>query len=110
MTKIEVWTRLQGDDEFLLQCLLILYQLQTDYEQISKSTTETNRVGFNKGDASFLGEMAVKVKSSLRDYNWPKVVELVNLNFSNITLTREKMLKYSQQLANIFTANDGDVA
>ena len=102
MTKIEVWTRLQGDDEFLMECIVLLYKLQTAHEKFVKSTTETNRMGFNKADAPFLTEMYERITSVRHGLRLPNEHELI--------IAREKMLKYSQQLANIFTANDGDVA
>jgi hypothetical protein len=109
MTKIEVWTRLQGDDEFLVQCILVLYQLQTHHEQITKSTQETNLVGFNKGDAPFLSKLGKEIAWLIElKFTWEKAISM--LSQDDLILAREKMPKYAQQLANIFTANNGDVA
>lgn len=98
-----IWARLHGDDDFLKECILILYRLQTSHEKMVRSTDITNLVGFNKADAPFLSKLAENIQNSKN---------LIGRAYTedDLIIAREKMMKYSRQIANIFNANGDDVA
>lgn len=50
----EIRTNVDQQDKWLYRGLLALYSKQTANEQVSKSTTESNRMGFSAFDAEFL--------------------------------------------------------
>lgn len=101
ITSHGIWTQMLGDDDFLMECILIMYNLQTSSERITKSTHHTNGVGFNKADAPFLTELSKKIKSMKEG---PAKWLLVSSD--DLEIAREKMQKYSRQLANILNIGD----
>lgn len=103
MTTAVVWTRLNGDEDFLKECIVILYKLQTSHEKLVKSTTMTNQVGFNKADAPFLSKLAENIENAKNLIGRPYTED-------DLIIAKEKMLKYSRQVANIFNSNGDGVA
>lgn len=77
------------NDKAVVQALMKLYSLQTEYEKAVKETSETNRVGFNAFDAEILTSFSQQYEKK----QW--------LSPKQLQLARKKLLKYSRQLFDI---------
>lgn len=88
-TKETIRKRLATDDMWLIRGLLAIYRHQTDSEQNAGMTKEENGVGFNGVDSAILSDMAKQYLN--RNFLTPRQIAIV----------RDKMLKYSGQLAKI---------
>lgn len=89
MTKHGIWIRLQGDSEFLKECIIMIYNLQTSHEKMVKSTTHTNDVGFNKADSFFMTQIAERLRDN------------IPVSEDDLLIASEKMGKYAGQIASI---------
>jgi hypothetical protein len=93
MTKKErvqrIQARLASDDDFLSECICILYTYQTNDEKHVRGTTRRNNVGFNKPDAAPLSKCAEWLRSGRR------------LGQRFLYDARDRMRKYAKQLAGI---------
>ena len=63
LSKAVIKARIEADPTFMLQCLQIMYSLQTTYEQETKSTLNRNRMGFMSSHAVNGSILAVKARS-----------------------------------------------
>lgn len=94
MTKEEVKRLLENSDEAVKIGLVAIYHRQTLDEQTFQQTNYQNSIGFNSVDADFLSSLA-------------KQVEVCNyLSESQMGYARQRMLKYSGQLAGMGLLND----
>lgn len=62
VTKSALKARIAADDGFVVQCLLVMLDRQTDYEQESKSTVVRNRAGFMSSHAVKGTTLGVKAR------------------------------------------------
>ena len=63
LTKTSIKIRLNSDPTFRLEAMVILYALQTAYEQDTRSTRDKNRQGFMSSHAVNGSRVALKIKS-----------------------------------------------
>ena len=85
--------RLLTDDEFLLKCLLVLYNHQEYDEQDTHSTYHQNGCGFNTADAPILTVLAEKAQYG-------------DLNSEQIKVCRKRITKYCKQLTQYLTEDE----
>lgn len=83
----EIRFNMETNNKWLIHGLLAIYKRQTDDEQNAEITAHQNSVGFNGPDANVLTRMA----------KWYQQHGF--LGKKQIDKCREKMLKYSGQLA-----------
>jgi len=88
-TRDEIKTLLQKNDKMVSRSVVKLYEYQTASEQENNNTRESNGVGFNAVDASFLTSIAERVISGRP------------LTDKQIKATRKAILKYTGQLTEI---------
>ena len=88
-TKEEVKELLNSNNKAVMRGILAIYNRQTESEQYCDDTHEVNGVGFNGIDAPFLSNLA----------KW--ILDKGYLTDKQMVIARKKMLKYSQQLADI---------
>jgi hypothetical protein len=62
LTKSQIKERLESDREFRMQAMVILYTLQTEYEQNTDQTLNKNRQGFMSSHAVNGSRVARKIK------------------------------------------------
>lgn len=95
----KVWTEqdikvlLQTSDKAVCRAVVAIYERQTEDEQEIQHTKNVNGVGFNGPDSKFLSYCATWIKSGKP------------LNGKFLDKSREKIIKYRKQLAEI--ANSG---
>lgn len=85
----EIRHRMELSNKWLIQGLMAIYKRQTDDERSSEVTKHENSVGFNGPDSNVLTRMA----------KWYEQRGFLGKN--QLAKCREKMLKYSGQLAKI---------
>lgn len=90
-------TRLEHDNDFLVKCLLKLYELQEEDEQDMADTHHDNGKGFNRADANALTIVA-------KYY----LVTDCPMELAEGSDVRKRMLKYAGQLAKILTWKEID--
>lgn len=78
--------RLQYDHDFMLKCLLKLYEQQEEDEKVVASTEHTNGRGFNKADAPYLTRCVELYKAEGR------------MVFSRRVEAAKRLQKYAKQL------------
>lgn len=93
-TRYVIRARIQHDNEFLVRCLLALYEQQELDEQEARHTQHQNGMGFNKSDSNVLSEYAEAVKSGYR------------LSEPQLQDARRKLTKYSNQLLSLLREED----
>ncbi len=86
-TKDEIRELLGRSRKAVARGLVTLHSLQTDDEQVYRSTMHSNGVGFNSHDADFLSSLAEFYTD--RGFLSPR----------QLTLGRKGIMKYSGQLA-----------
>jgi len=86
-SKREILAKVEADDAYMLHCLCILHDRQTEHEQATKTTKTKNRRGFMSSHAVRGCELAEKVKGG----------EL--LTDEDVVKAREITLRYGRQLA-----------
>ena len=89
MKESEVKERLKNDKDFLVGSLIALYNLQTDGEKSSKSTSKRNNAGFDGVDA--------KILTDISEYYLQKKY----LTDKQLRLLKPKLSKYVKQIAEI---------
>ena len=89
----EIKINLQKNTKWLYKGILAIYNNQTDDEQISRVTNHTNNIGFNKFDADFLSGMA------------KLILDNRYLTVKQLETSRNKMIKYANQLLKIAILN-----
>lgn len=77
---------IKTNDRALIRSILIIYELQTNDEKMSGSTTEHNGVGFGGVDAEFMTSLALQIKRGQP------------LSEKQRAIARNKMPKYWKQL------------
>lgn len=87
--KEEIKTMLQTNDNAVLRGIVVIYNLQTEYEKKVGETIEHNGVGFSGFDAEFMSSLAKFILS--RGYLTDKQLEY----------GRRKIMKYAGQLAKV---------
>lgn len=87
---------LMTDAEFLTKCLLLLYDKQEEDEQEIEDSVHQNNVGFNKSDAKFLTDLAIRAK----EMGITAFVKSKHFIDDNL---RKRMRKYTRQLSNYLT-------
>lgn len=93
MAGLNIWTKervrkeLKTNPKAVTRGILALYDRQTDDERVNRTTSSSNGMGFNSHDAAFLSSLAMQIykKGFLTEKQLEK--------------GREKMLKYSGQIA-----------
>jgi hypothetical protein len=92
LTKAQIKERLDSDPEFRKQAMVILYTLQTEYEQATNQTLNKNRQGFMSSHAVNGSRVARKIKAGeeLTAEDWGKIDSIAP--------------RYSRQLAVFFRA------
>lgn len=88
-TAEEIRFNMETNNKWLIRGLLAIYSCQTADERNDGITKHDNGIGFNGVDSSFLSNMAIFYNKA--GYLSPKQLEK----------TRQRMLKYSKQLATI---------
>ena len=75
MTKNQIKERLSADPTFRCQAMVILYTLQTAFEQSTESTLNRNRQGFMSSHAVHGSRVAKKIKAGeqLSSEDWDRV-------------------------------------
>ena len=81
--------RLQYDHDFMLKCLLKLYEQQEEDEKAISTTQHTNGRGFNKADAPYLTRCVELYKAEK------------NLVLSRRIEAAERLKKYAKQLSTL---------
>jgi hypothetical protein len=79
------------------RAILVLFDRQTESEQVDETTKEHNGVGFNGADAPFLSSLAKWIKGSRRPNGQ-------RLSPRQRTRARRQLAKYAGQLARIAAA------
>lgn len=87
--KEEIRKLFEENDKAVERGLVVVYSLQTAYEQAVHSTIEHNGVGFNANDAEFLTSLA------------QSVLQYGSLTPKQLKFGRKRMLKYAGQLAKV---------
>ncbi len=92
LTKAQIKERLESDADFRKQTMVILYTLQTEFEQSTDQTLNKNRQGFMSSHAVNGSKVARKLKAGeeLTAEDWAKVDSIAP--------------RYSRQLAVFFRA------
>lgn len=92
LTKAQIKERLESDADFRKEAMVILYTLQTEYEQSTDQTLNKNRQGFMSSHAVNGSKVARKIKGGeeLTAEDWAKVDSIAP--------------RYSRQLAVFFRA------
>jgi len=90
--KEEIKLLLETNDEMVARSVKTLYEFQTTEEQIEKTTSANNGVGFNGHDAEFMSNIAEWLLSGR------------TLTHKQLNIARKKIIKYSNQLASIANA------
>lgn len=80
---------IESNDQFVLNCLLKLYSLQTEDEKECEQTVNHNGLGFNGYDAKPLTNIA------------KQCCEARFITFRQINFVRTRILKYAKQLTKI---------
>ena len=83
---------LESEDDFVRRCIVLLYEKQEADEQVIKESVYQNGVGFNKSDAEFLTEKAIRIKAGTVTYVTAEM--------------RKRMKKYARQLSNYLTNDE----
>jgi hypothetical protein len=89
-TKSQLKARIAADDDFVKECLVVMYNRQTTDEQETKDTKYRNRRGFMSSHAVRGTDLANKVLGG----EW--------LNPEELDLAREIVKSYTKQLASHF--------
>ena len=63
ITKAQIKARLATDGDFAKECLLVMYDRQTEYEQEAKTTVVKNRRGFMSSHAVRGANLALKIRA-----------------------------------------------
>ncbi len=92
-SKSSIKEDIETSDSFMLSCLQIMLDRQTDFEQESKSTVVKNRRGFMSSHAVVGTALAVKATTE-------------GLNAEETDKARSIVLRYTKQLAEHFRAAD----
>lgn len=80
---------LKTSDNAVMRGVVAIYKRQTEEEQSYESTREENGIGFSAFDANFLSSIA---KQLIAGYQ---------LSPKQLAISRNKILRYSRQLADI---------
>lgn len=88
-TKEEIRKNMELSDKWLVRGIMAIYSKQTATEQASEATMEDNGIGFSGADATILSSFAKQYQ------------ERGFLTSKQLSIARNKMLKYSRQLADI---------
>ena len=78
-----------NDTSWLLRGVCAIHRAQTEEEKSTQETVESNGVGFNSTDASFLSSIAEQINKGWR------------LSEKQVLATRKAMLKYAGQLERV---------
>jgi hypothetical protein len=106
-TKEYIQDMLETNARAVARGLVAIYRLQTAGERDTKSTTESNGVGFGAFDAEFLSGCAERAMRRSRERpNDEEQKERGWLTESELAAVRPKMKKYWAQLARIAEDND----
>ena len=97
-TKNEIKQLLITSDKAVVRGLVAIFQLQTQNEQYSDSTSELNGVGFNGLDAKFGCSLAKQILSQR------------SLSLKQIEAGRKLILKYAGQLMRIANSRQATLA
>lgn len=89
LTKELIKEKVTTDDRWAIRAIEVLYQYQTDDEQLHGETKHHNRVGFNGPDSPFMSSLAQQLKSG-------RVLSQKQLYYA-----KKKLGKYSGQLLKI---------
>jgi hypothetical protein len=89
-TKAQLKARIEADLDFAKECLVVMYNRQTEYEQEAKTTVVRNRRGFMSSHAVREANLALKVLSG--EY----------LNPDEESLLQSIVSSYTKQLASHF--------
>lgn len=90
VTKAQLKSRIEADLDFAKECLVVMYNRQTEYEQEAKTTVVRNRRGFMSSHAVRGANLALKVLSG--EY----------LNPDEESLLQSIVSSYTKQLASHF--------
>ena len=93
-----------SNDRFAVNCMLKIYEYQTDYEQTVGTTTEWNGVGFNGADAEILSSFVKQVQS------WDQSKYPSPLSPKQMAIVQKKVGKYAKQLEPLLTDDDFNVS
>ena len=89
LSKAQVIARVETDDAFMVQCLGIMYDRQTESEQEKKTTEAKNRAGFMSSHAVNGSILAVKARGE-------------GLTAEENDKARSIVVRYGKQLASHF--------
>jgi hypothetical protein len=95
LTKETILNLMATDLSFLEKCIVTIYEKQTEDEQINKSATHTNGIGFNQAN-SIRG--CWYAQHILRGNSQYRKVYGQNLTGDHILKARKFMAKYAGQL------------
>jgi len=82
-TKGQIKARIESDGDFAKECLLVVYDRQTEYEQEAKTTVVKNRRGFMSSHAVRGANLALKIRAG--EWLNPEEEELVQSIASSYT-------------------------
>lgn len=85
---------LDSNDKAVMRGILAIYKNQTDSEQNFEATVEENGIGFNALDAQFMSSLA------------KQIIECGYLSPKQMAIGRNKIKRYSRQLADIAEAKE----
>lgn len=88
-TKADIKALLTTNDRAVTRAIVAVYGFQTQSERSSKTTADLNGIGFNGADAEILSSFAEQIQKGRQ------------LSERQMEIARRKIVKYSQQLANI---------
>lgn len=102
-TADEIKTNLQQNDWWVVRSVKAIFEKgQTADEQNSESTQHFNGVGFNGADAAILSSFAKQIiawyQKGTPKYRFP-------LSPKQLTMARQRIMKYTRQLAEIANGN-----
>lgn len=109
--KSAVKAQLENDHEFRLQAMVVLFTLQTDFEQSTDTTVTRNRQGFMSSHAVTGSRIARKLISQeeLTDEDHEKVRKIAPCYSKQITRhLRSQAIKENpalEEVAKVFSAN-----
>lgn len=90
-----MWTKdsmnnyLKSNNQAVLKAIIVLYNRQTDLEKEFKESNVVNGIGFNCKDSWFLSNLA------------RQLIQFKKISKDDFWRARWRILKYSQQLADI---------
>jgi hypothetical protein len=87
LTKAQIVEKIDADDDFVRECVLVMHSLQTEEEQETKSTKSRNRAGWMASHAVKGTEYATKLAAG------------ESLSDDELADARSKVRSYRKQLA-----------